>query len=69
LTTHDRANNRQDRHPEEDIEPGMAVETREGDLGEEGVSKPTVKEIVRHQEGKVNKVVVQKGIEPVEKRL
>jgi hypothetical protein len=44
------------------IEPGMVVEATRGDLGEEDVSKPKVTEVVRDQQGKVDKVVVQKGV-------
>ena len=44
------------------IEPGMVVEATRGDLGEEDVSKPKVTEIVQDQQGKINKLVVQKGV-------
>lgn len=44
------------------IEPGMVVEATKGDLGEEDVSKPKVTEVVHDQQGKVDKVVVQKGV-------
>src|SRR6266480_5247036 len=48
--------------PEETIETGMEVEATRGDLGEEDVSKPKVTEVVQDQQGKVDKVVVQKGV-------
>ena len=44
------------------IEPGMIVETTEGDLGETDVSKPKVTEVVQDQQGNVEKVVVTKGV-------
>ncbi len=44
------------------IEPGMEVEATRGDLGEEDVSKPKVTEVVQDQQGKVDKLVVQKGV-------
>src|SRR2546426_2648297 len=43
------------------IEPGMVVEATKGDLGEEDVSKPKVTEVVQDQQGKVEKLIVQKG--------
>ena len=46
----------------QDIEPGMTVETTEGDLGEADISKPKVKEIVEDEKGKVEKLVVSKGV-------
>ena len=46
----------------EHIEPGMEVEAREGDLGEEDVSKPRVEEVLRDAEGNVEKLVVSKGL-------
>src|SRR5437660_8534062 len=46
----------------EKIEPGMEVETTEGDLGEEDVSKPKVTGVVEDQNGDVKKVVVTKGV-------
>jgi NRAMP (natural resistance-associated macrophage protein)-like metal ion transporter len=48
--------------PEESIETGMEVEATKGDLGEEDVSKPKVTEVVQDQQGKVDKVIVQKGV-------
>ena len=48
--------------PEETIEPGMVVEATRGDLGEEDVSKPKVTEVVKDQQGNVDKLVVQKGV-------
>lgn len=47
---------------EETIEPGMEVEATRGDLGEEDVSKPKVTEVVTDQQGKVDKLIVQKGV-------
>src|SRR5215831_6637859 len=44
------------------IEPGMEVEATTGDLGEEDVSKPKVTGVVQDQQGKVDKVVVHKGV-------
>lgn len=44
------------------IEPGMEVEATKGDLGEEDVSKPKVKEVVQDQQGKVDKLIVRKGV-------
>src|SRR5437016_138249 len=44
------------------IEPGMVVEATKGDLGEEDVSKPKVSEVIQDQPGKVDKLVVQKGV-------
>jgi NRAMP (natural resistance-associated macrophage protein)-like metal ion transporter len=44
------------------IEPGMVVEATRGDLGEEDVSKPKVTGVVQDQQGKVDKLVVQKGV-------
>jgi hypothetical protein len=44
------------------IEPGMVVEATQGDLGEEDVSKPKVTEVVQDQQGKVDKLNVQKGV-------
>jgi NRAMP (natural resistance-associated macrophage protein)-like metal ion transporter len=38
------------------------VEATGGDLGEEDVSKPKVSEVVQDQQGKVDKVVVKKGV-------
>jgi hypothetical protein len=40
----------------------MEVEATRGDLGEEDVSKPKVTEVVQEQQGKVDKVIVQKGV-------
>jgi len=46
----------------ETVETGMIVEATKGDLGEEDVSKPKVTGVVHDQQGKVDKVVVQKGV-------
>ena len=46
----------------EKIEPGMVVETTEGDLGEKDVSKPKVADVVEDQNGNIEKVVVSKGV-------
>lgn len=45
-----------------DVEPGMAVETREGDLGESDVSTARVKDVERDTAGDVTNVVVEKGV-------
>jgi hypothetical protein len=50
------------KNPEEPIETGMEVEATRGDLGEEDVSKPKVTEVEKDQQGKVDKVFVQKGV-------
>ncbi len=47
--------------PAEEVTPGMEVEATEGDLGEEDVSKPRVKEVQRDPQGNIEKVVVEKG--------
>lgn len=44
------------------IKPGALVEATEGDLGEEDVSKPRVEEVIKDREGKVEKLVVKKGV-------
>lgn len=44
------------------IEPGMAVEAAQGDLGERDVSKPKVRRVVRDAWGNVRKVIVTKGV-------
>ncbi|HEY7342459.1 MAG TPA: divalent metal cation transporter [Ktedonobacterales bacterium] len=46
----------------EDVEPGMVVETREGDLGESDVSTAKVKDVERDAAGDVTNVVVEKGV-------
>src|SRR5690348_16350984 len=46
----------------DDVEPGMAVETREGDLGESDVSTARVKDVERDTAGDVTNVVVEKGV-------
>ncbi len=46
----------------ERIEPGMAVEATQGDLGEEDISPPRVKEVIRNDNDDVEKIVVQKGL-------
>ena len=46
----------------ERIEPGMVVETTRGDLGEQDISKPRVKEVIRNRQGNAAKVVVEKGL-------
>jgi len=43
------------------VEPGMEVETTEGDLGERDITKPVVKDVVRDPGGDVEKVIVEKG--------
>ncbi|HYX48887.1 MAG TPA: divalent metal cation transporter, partial [Ktedonobacteraceae bacterium] len=44
------------------IEPGMVIEATRGDLGEEDVSKPKVTEVVEDPQGKIDKLVVHKGV-------
>jgi NRAMP (natural resistance-associated macrophage protein)-like metal ion transporter len=53
---------KEQKNQKETIETGMEVEATRGDLGEEDVSKPKVTEVVEDQQGKVDKVVVQKGV-------
>ena len=50
------------KEPGETVETGMEVEATKGDLGEEDVSKPKVTEVVQDQQGKLDKVVVKKGV-------
>ena len=50
------------KEPGETVETGMEVEATKGDLGEEDVSKPKLTEVVRDQQGKLDKVVVKKGV-------
>ncbi len=45
----------------ERIKPGMAVEATRGDLGEEDISKPKVKEVILDSDGEVEKIVIEKG--------
>jgi NRAMP (natural resistance-associated macrophage protein)-like metal ion transporter len=45
-----------------DIEPGMAVEASEGDLGKQDVSTARVKEVERDAAGNATKIVVEKGV-------
>ncbi|MBV8693859.1 MAG: Nramp family divalent metal transporter [Ktedonobacteraceae bacterium] len=47
---------------EQKVQVGMEVEVTHGDLGEADISKPTVKEVVRDQQGQVDHLVVQKGV-------
>lgn len=51
-----------DENEDSKIEPGALVEATEGDLGEADVSKPRVEEVVRDQAGKVEKLIVKKGV-------
>ena len=44
------------------IEPGMAVETTEGDLGTHDISKPVVKDVQYDQQGVLKHVTVEKGV-------
>jgi NRAMP (natural resistance-associated macrophage protein)-like metal ion transporter len=53
---------KEQKNQKETIEPGMEVEATRGDLGEEDVSKPKVTEVVEDQQGKVDKLFVQKGM-------
>jgi len=46
----------------ENIEPGMTVETTQGDLGEADVSKPTVTKVEKNSHGQAQKVVIKKGV-------
>jgi NRAMP (natural resistance-associated macrophage protein)-like metal ion transporter len=46
----------------DEIEPGMAVEAREGDLGESDVSTARVKDVERNAAGDVTNVIVEKGV-------
>lgn len=53
---------KQGRDPAVKIEPGMVVEANEGDLGEEDLTKPKVKEVIRDTDGNVEKLIVKKGL-------
>jgi NRAMP (natural resistance-associated macrophage protein)-like metal ion transporter len=44
------------------IEPGMEVETTEGDLGEADVSKPIVSDVTRGPRGNIKKLTIKKGV-------
>jgi NRAMP (natural resistance-associated macrophage protein)-like metal ion transporter len=44
-----------------DVQKDMEVETAKGDLGEEDVSKPKVKKVIRGPDGNVEKIVIHKG--------
>jgi NRAMP (natural resistance-associated macrophage protein)-like metal ion transporter len=46
----------------DNIEKGMAVEATEGDLGESDLTRPKVTDVVHDEHGKVEKVVVTKGV-------
>src|SRR3954451_14572161 len=46
----------------QEIQPGMLVESTDGDLGEADVSKPKVTDVVQDQNGDPEKVVVTKGV-------
>ncbi|HZR44780.1 MAG TPA: divalent metal cation transporter [Ktedonobacteraceae bacterium] len=50
------------RDEENEIQPGMEVETTQGDLGEEDISKPKVADVVHDQDGDVEKIIVKKGV-------
>jgi Natural resistance-associated macrophage protein len=54
--------NKKQKNGKKNIEPGMVVEATGGDLGEEDVSKPKVTGVVQDQQGKVEKLIVQKGV-------
>ena len=45
-----------------DITPGMIVETTEGDLGEQDVSKPKVAAVIADADNNVETVIVEKGV-------
>ena len=44
------------------ITPGMQVKATEGDLGEQDVSHPIVKQVIRDEHGTPQRIVVQKGL-------
>ncbi|MGH2516830.1 MAG: divalent metal cation transporter, partial [Ktedonobacterales bacterium] len=44
------------------IQPGMEVSATEGDLGGDDISAPKVENVVRDQQGRVESVVVAKGL-------
>ncbi|HEY1387278.1 MAG TPA: divalent metal cation transporter [Ktedonobacterales bacterium] len=46
----------------DEIEPGMPVEAREGDLGKSDISTARVKDVERNAAGDVTNVVVEKGV-------
>ncbi|HEV2403836.1 MAG TPA: divalent metal cation transporter [Ktedonobacterales bacterium] len=48
--------------PAAEIEPGMVVETTGGDLGDTDLSKPKVAEVLRDKRGRVEKLIVSKGV-------
>ncbi len=52
----------QDDAQEQDIEPGMQVETTGGDLGEKDIDQPRVSKVIRDQNGNIKDVVVSKGV-------
>lgn len=45
-----------------EIKPGMPVEATQGDLGEEDISKPKVKNVIYDKNGHVEKIVIEKGL-------
>src|SRR4051794_27991650 len=45
-----------------EIYPGMPVDTTQGDLGEGDLSKPQVAEIIEDGAGRIEKIIVQKGL-------
>jgi NRAMP (natural resistance-associated macrophage protein)-like metal ion transporter len=44
------------------IQPGMAVEATRGDLGEEDISKPKVKDVIYDTKGNIEKIIIEKGL-------
>ncbi len=46
----------------DEIKPGMSVEATHGDLGEEDISKPKVKNVIYDKNGNIEKIVVEKGL-------
>ncbi len=46
----------------DEIKPGMSVEATQGDLGEEDISRPKVKDVIYDKNGNVEKIVLEKGL-------
>lgn len=53
---------RRQEQPLDNIEPGMLVETTDGDLGEQDISKPRVVDVRRNERGQVSELTIEKGI-------
>lgn len=47
---------------EPELRPDMEVEATQGDLGEDDVSQPRVKEVVQNRQGQSDHLVMQKGV-------